>query len=174
MVNSPRNTNNLSIANPHYNLGTWYVKCVFSWKQWVLTTHCFFSGHRESQRAPLLLLRNVEAHDHQYLHIFISFTNFYLHFPAQEWRWLGRRSAAPRRKPQGQHGDVPGQQHRRGVQQRRGCKRGQFRRQQDNLLYNCYIMVLCVDQCDMAPISAHPYLSLILINWLDFGSKKKV
>ena len=42
MANSPRNTNNLSIANPHYNLGTWYVKCVFSWKQWVLTTHCFF------------------------------------------------------------------------------------------------------------------------------------
>ena len=132
-----------------------------------------FSGHRTSQRAPLLLLRNVEAHDHQYLHIFISFTNFYLHFLAQKWRWLGRRSAAPRRKPQGQHGDVPGQQHRRGVQQRRGCKRGQFRRQQDNLLYNCYIMVLCVDQCDMAPISAHPYLSLILINRLDFGSKKK-
>ena len=25
----------------------------------------------------------------------------------------------------------------------------------------------------MAPISAHPYLSLILINRLDFGSKKK-
>ena len=39
---------------------------------------------------------------------------------------------------------------------------------QDNLLYNCYIMVLCVDQCDMAPISAHPYLSLILINQQDF------
>ena len=45
-----------------------------------------FSGHRTSQRAPLLLLRNVEAHDHQYLHIFISFTNFYLHLLAQEWR----------------------------------------------------------------------------------------
>ena len=31
-----------------------------------------------------------------------------------------------------------------------------FSRQQDYLLYNCCITVLCVDQCDMAPISAHP------------------
>ena len=43
-----------------------------------------FSGHRTSQRAPLLLPRNMEAHDHQYLHIFISFTNFYLHFVCSE------------------------------------------------------------------------------------------
>ena len=25
------------------------------------------------------------------------------------------------------------------------------------------------EQCDMAPISVHPYLSLILIKWLDLG-----
>ena len=48
-----------------------------------------FSGHRTSQRAPLLLLRNVEAHDHQYLHIFISFTNFYLHCRAQGVEMIG-------------------------------------------------------------------------------------
>ena len=35
-----------------------------------------FTGHKTRQGAPLLLLRNVEAHDHQYLHIFISSTNF--------------------------------------------------------------------------------------------------
>ena len=35
---------------------------------------------KTSQRAPLLLLRNVDAHGHQYLHIFIPSTNFYHHF----------------------------------------------------------------------------------------------
>ena len=169
MVNSPRNTNNLSIANPHYNLGTWYVKCVFSWKQWVLTTHCFFQVTERVKEHLCFccgMWRPTTISTSTFL---FPLRTFIFTSEPREWRWLGRRSAAPRRKPQGQLGDVPGQQHRRGVQQRRGCKRGQVRRQQDNLLYNCYIMVLCVDQCDMAPISAHPYLSLILINRLDFG-----
>ena len=133
-----------------------------------------FSGHRTSQEH-LCFCRGMWRPTTISTSTFLfPLRTFIFTSEPREWRWLGRRSAAPRRKPQGQHGDVPGQQHRRGVQQRRGCKRGQFRRQQDNLLYNCYIMVLCVDQCDMAPISAHPYLSLILINRLDFGSKKNI
>ena len=59
-----------------------------------------FTGHKTRQGAPLLLLRNVEAHDHQYLHIFISSTNFLssLLSPRSGDNWGG----GPQR-PEGSH-----------------------------------------------------------------------
>ena len=115
-----------------------------------------FSGHRTSQRAPLLLLRNVEAHDHQYLHIFISFTNFYLHFRAQGVEMIGEEVRSAPKEATRTTWRCPWATTSSRSPAKEEMKVWSIRRQQDYLLYICYITVLCVDQCDMAPISAHP------------------
>ena len=85
-----------------------------------------FSGHRTSQEL-LCFCRGMWRPTTISTSTFLfPLRTFIFTSEPREWRWLGRRSAAPRRKPQGQHGDVPGQQHRQGVQQRRGWKCGLF------------------------------------------------
>jgi hypothetical protein len=103
-----------------------------------------FSGHKTSQRAPLLLLRDVEAHDQLYLHIFISSTNFYNHFlaPGVEINGGEVRSApkeatrATRRCPWATTSPrSPAKEE---------MKVWSIRRQQDYLLYRLLISRFCV------------------------------
>ena len=133
-----------------------------------------FTCHKTRQRTPLLLLRNGEAHDQQYLHIFISSMNFYNHFlaPGVEINGGEVRSApkeatrATRRCPWATTSPRSPAKEEMKVWSNSSPARLPA-------VQIANITVLCVDQCGMAPISAHSYISLILINRLDCGSKKK-
>ena len=145
--------------------------CIFL-KQWVLTTHCFsqVTARVKSSSASAAECGgprpSVPPHFYFLYELLSSLPS-----PGSGDDWGG----GPQR-PEGSHKDNMAMSLGNNIAKessKGGDESVVFSRQQDYLLYNCCITVLCVDQCDMAPISAHPYLSLILINRLDFGSKKK-